>query len=88
MHAIGQMIIAVLGDGESFSRAEKIAGGSDDVGADVELVDFAHGGRGFGLFDDVHDAPRGIANDAAIGQGLVHHGGQQRQVRLAAGRAG
>ena len=81
VHAIRQLILAVLGRRQLLQRGKDRRRG-DDVGAHVQLVDFAHGGRRFRLFDDIHDAPPGIANDAAVGQGPVRDRRQQRQVRL------
>jgi len=57
------------------------------VGAHVELVNIPHGGRGFGLLDDVYNGAGGIANDAPVRQRPGGDGGQQGQMRLAQGMA-
>ncbi len=83
---VRQRIPAIRRRGEFFQRG-KDGWRRYQVGAHVELVNIPHGGRGFGLLDDVYNGAGGIANDAPVRQRPGGDGGQQGQMRLAQGMA-
>ena len=87
MNAIGEAQFAIHG-----RWREPGQGGGNDarihhVSAHVDLADLANLRRGLGVFDDVDDLAGGVADDAAIGERMVHHGGEKRGVSLAQGVA-